>query len=407
MSKFRLYLAPYADDAGSGYGDFQDVTEDVLSFGSLQQQLDNTEYDIGIFRASNCRVKFRNDHGLYGPAGTIDSIFKFRRGGTRARITWQAGDEDLVCGFFDAGEPGAVLSEERTVFEGIVDDNAAKSPIDEQSIEFLLQGYEAWLGQMLVPTSLVNGTPISQVIYAICNQAPFTNPVTVLQSNITCGMDVACDDVSALAGQTCREALSELLEGSNSVLYIRDNVLYVAPRTANAGLAYTFYGWASLNGVENIIDIDNYRAGEQRVINYVAWGDGSVAAEEGASVAAYGYRKKEVTVDAVTNNTNRAALVAAIRNEFAYPKQEFDLKCRIDDETLELYLLDRIAVDYPSEYVVRDGTSFAIYGIGTYGVDFYATPLTRLEIDPALRFKVMSRKIDIQAQVIIFGLREI
>jgi hypothetical protein len=407
VATFHVYIKPYADDQGSAYGSWTEVSDDVVSINTLSQQLDNTDYDIGVFRSSNCKVKFRNDHGLYGPIGTLETMFKYRRGTSKVKVTWEPGDTPLICGFFLAGAPTAILSEEVDVFEGILDDTTSKSPIDEQTIEFLIQGYESVLADMAAPTSIANGDTLASAIYAILNQAPFNQYVTVSLANIVTGAVVTIDDVTKLANKTCLEALKLILFPSSSVLYVKNNIAYVAPRTPGADLAYSFYGWASVNGLENIINIDNFTTGENRIYNYLTWNNTSLLSQDATSVQLNGVQKKEVTLDIITDNTKRTTLLNAIRDEFKDKKREMHLTAKLEDSTLVLGLLDRVLVDYPAEYVVKDNEAVAIYGIGTYGVNYYAEPITRLQIETTARFKILARKVDFVNQTIQFQLREI
>ena len=379
-----------------------------MAIGDLNQQLDNTEYDIGIFRAANCKLKLRNDHGLYSPAGTIESLFKFRRGGSKIRIRWEAGDERLCCGFFTAGHPSSTLSEPVTLFEGLLDDIQTKTPVDDQTVEFLIQGYESLLAQISTPySSISNGDTIALTIYRMLNQAPFTTHVTVLQANITPSTSFTIDNKTSLENQTVVEGLKDLLLASNSVLYVRDNIVYVKPRTATTDLQHTWYGPAAEEGIENILDIDDFRSGEHRIINFVTWQDTSLMANDVTSVTKYGARKKEIKADVVTNNTQRTTIITAIKDEFANPKREMILMTPLDKNTVDLFLLDRVSVDYPSEYVVAETQNVAIYEIGEYDVDYYAAPIARLEIESTARFKIMSRRLSFDKFTMAYGLREI
>jgi hypothetical protein len=409
VAKWRVYLKPYADDAGSSYeADWRDVTDDILNIGQLSQQLDNTDYDIGVFRSANTKIRLRNDHGRYGPAGELQSIFKYRRGGVKARITWQDGDEELYCGFFDAGSALAILADEEEVFEGLLDDNTTKSNIDEQTVEFNLQGYESILRQLIVPySSISNGNSIEAVIYAICNQAPLNQYVTVLLANISCGQTETIDDKTSLENKTGLEALSDILLASSSVLYVEENVLYVKARTAEADVSYYFYGPGSLNGIENLLEINAYRTGENRILNFITWKDTTLQSSSAASIAKYGYRKADISSDIITNGTKRQAMLDAVRDEFSLGKVEFELVCPVTFETIHLFLLDRISVDYPTEATNPDARPIAIYGAGEYDVDYYAEEIFRLSISAATPFKVMSRIIDFAKQTMELSLREV
>lgn len=410
MAKFRVYIKPFADDAGSAYAsEWLEISDDVVKIGDLSQQLDNTEYDIGIFRAANVSISLRNDHGRYGTAGSLTSIFKYRRGASKIRITWEPGDSPLACGFFFAGDPLALLTDEYEVFEGLLDDTASKSTVSDQTIDFIVQGYESLLAQMTVPYgSISNGDTLASAIQTMLDQAPFTDHVTVDGGNISTGASATIDDKTDLENKTVLEALKNILLASSSVLWVKEGVAYVAPRTEGATDAATFYGWASFNGNENILDISDFRTGENRVLNFITWKDTALVSQDATSVGLYGYRKKEISLSIITDTTKRNTLLAAVKNEFRNAKREFWLKTQITGDMLALWLLNKVQVDFPAEYVVSDSEgNVAIYGLGEYGVDYYSVPITRLEIEDTARFKILSRKISIQSQTLQFYLREV
>jgi hypothetical protein len=126
VSRFRVYLKQFDED-GNYLADFTEITRDVSNLGSLSQQLDNTEYGIGVFRNSGFTLKMRNDEGLYSEADTLKSIFKFKRSDSIVKITWDFRDYDLITGFFYAGEE--VLTEEVEIFRGLIADVSSSSDI--------------------------------------------------------------------------------------------------------------------------------------------------------------------------------------------------------------------------------------------------------------------------------------
>src|SRR3990172_7774741 len=110
-SRFRVYLKPF-DDEGIYAEDWMDVTDDVIfdGLGSIAVDLDNTEYDIGVYRNSNIKLTFKNANGKYSDVGDSQSLFRFKRSDTLCRLSWQHQEEAPYAGLAEAGS--AVITEE-------------------------------------------------------------------------------------------------------------------------------------------------------------------------------------------------------------------------------------------------------------------------------------------------------
>ena len=123
--------------------------------------------------------------------------------------------------------------------------------------------------------------------------------MTVSAGNISVGQDQVPDSIAELEETTVKEALDLLLEASNSVVYVdvTDQTVYVKPRTAAASVSHTFYGQASDNGSESIVNIQNVRTGLNRTFNFWKWKDTTTTAKDTTSITNYGVRKKELDND--------------------------------------------------------------------------------------------------------------
>lgn len=410
MSAFHVYIKPFADDQGTAYEtDWLEVTEDVVEIGNLTQSLDNSEYEIGVLRASSMKLSLLNHHGKYSDVGNIETIFKYKRGDSLVRVSWEPGDGPLVAGFFTAGAPGSILSEEIDLFEGLLSDIATQSKIDDADVDFQILGYESLLSQVIVPyADITNGDTFEEVILASVDQAPLNQLVTVDVANIDVGTSVTIDDKTKLENKTAFEALKLILLAANSVLYIRDGVLTTGPRTPGADLAFTFYGPGASDGIENIVDIQKYRTGLNKVRNFWTWKDTDLFAQDATSRAQYGTQKREIDLSLVTDNSKQEDILEALKDEFSLAKREMELQCFFTPDTLALFLLDRVKVDYPSVPLPVENQKTAQYEVPEgYDVDYYADELLPLTIEPTARFKIMNRVLDMKSETIKFSLREI
>lgn len=408
MSKLHVYIKPF-DANGVYVPDFIEVTNDVSQdgLGTLNQQLDNTAFDIGIFRNSFGKLKLRNDHGFYSEVGNTNSIFNHTRSNSLLRITWEPGDGPLICGFFKAGVE-TILSEEIEIFTGFLNDRGTKSDISDQLITFDMLGKAAIFGQTRVPfASLSAGDLTSLTLFKLLNQTKITDLLIVDAANISVSIDSTIDTKASMDGELVLEALKRLLGPANAVLYIKNDTVFISPRTPTVSSQFTFFGHGSANGIENIISIKSIRSGVQRVLNYVRWQNTNLVAEDTGSTTKYGIFEKSISSSFFTNSTKRNNSIGSIRDEFSDPKQEFELVVPLNVDTLPLFLLDKITIDYPAILYPDESDSLPVYNIAQYDIARYPLAETALEISTAETYKIMSRKLNFKQEMIEYSMRQI
>ena len=299
MSQLRVYINP-KDDTGVFTG-FQEVTEDVASesISNIVQIIDNDEYDVGLFNYNSFSLKFNNQDGKYSDVDNVNSIFRFRRGGSKIQFRWQVQVFDSICGIAECGK--ALISPEITVYDGILNDDATRLDIDDQQVTFRVLSSDSIFEETETNfSSLSAGDLFSDAIFTVMNQTKITDLMTISSGNITVGLDLMMDTVADFENTTVKEALDILLFGSNSVLFVRDNVVFVKPRDGGSVSQFTFRGQASNEGIEDIIDITDISAGRNNVFNFWTWRDTTLFASDSASITANGLRKKEIDFDPIT-----------------------------------------------------------------------------------------------------------
>jgi hypothetical protein len=405
MARYRVYFKPFKRD-GSYQDDWIEVTSDVSSLGSIQRAIENSEFDVGVFKNSSVSLTLRNDKGYYSEPDALRSIFRYKRRGVLCKVTWDVRDYDLVCGFFKCGhEP---LGGEMEIFRGLISDVASAGNITQQDMSFTVLGIESLIDEIEVPYDQISdGDLISEVLYACLNQSPLSSLVSVTEANIAPLTDVEIDDKSGFENSVIGDILPDLLVASGSVLSIKNDALYVGPRTPGASVKHTFYGQASGAGIEDVVDIPNYKDGVSRMFNYWTWTDTAKLSFDSSSVDQYGIRKKEIQLDAVTDETSIQSILDANKNEFSFPKTELDLVTPVSYQALALDLLDRVNIDYPTVYSPYDSNPLPRYGQAAYGQARYPYGQWSLTIVPTMNFKILGRKIDTAKQMITFSLREI
>lgn len=407
MGRFKFYVKPFNDD-GTYQSAWTNISDDVDlgSMGSLKRSLDNTEYDNGIFKNNGLTITLVNPDGRYSDVGSPNSIFKFRRSNSQVKITWEIMHYDTKAGFFVCGY--TQVSTETDIFLGFLNDDALKQEAEDQNLQFKILGRESIFTETETPySSISTSQTFSQVIYTLLNQTSITAVMTVAQANIVCSTNSVIDTKAPLENTTVLEALRKILEASNSVLYIKNDIVYVTGRTASASVEYTFYGQGALYGIENIIDISEYRAGLNRLFNYLTWTDATNVSEDASSTALYGIRKKSLKSDLITDSTKRTTILNAIKAEFAFPKIEFTLRCQMDYDTIALDVLDRVNVDYPNIAIAAEGSVLPFWDTAIWDSDKFPIEVLPITIDASLEFKILSKDIDMQNQEMVFLLREI
>jgi hypothetical protein len=405
-NKWRVYIKAF-DDNGVYNADWEEVTDDVIfgEIGSINSDLDNTDYDIGVYRFSNFKITLRNDHARYSDVDYPDSIFRYKRADSLVKITWEINDEGPFVGI--AESESGFLSEEVTIFTGLLNDESLVMNLSKQTVSFSCIGKEYLFSRTTVPFgSVSNGDLFSEILYTILNQANITALLTVSSSNISCGTDLAIDSIASLQNKTVQEGLNKLLLASNSVLFIENDTVYIAPRTASPTVEFTFYGQTSSLGAENILDVTNIKNGLNKVFNYFTWKDTIYFSQSTSSVTKYGVRKNEVDFEFITDGTKQQTILDNLKTEFADPKQEFDIITPMSYPALEANLLSRVSIDYPIVYV-STGDPVPICGVAICGEAVLPKALSAFTILPTDHYKVIGRSINPKDSTIRFKVRKI
>lgn len=408
MGQIRTFLKVF-DASGDYVSEFLDISEDVLDVGDIQIGIDNTEYDVGSVKNSSLKIKLRNDTGKYSDIDDFLSIFEFSRKNSIVRVEYRKNVDPLIAGFFLPGQKP--LDNNIVIFEGLLNEVTSSSDIKNQFANFTVLGYESVLGETQVPYSSITGTDDYQdIMFACLNQAPFNELVTVNIVNINPGLDIAIDSRDDLENKNVGEVLARLLLDTASVFYIKDGMAIVSNREPTVELKRTFYGQSAIEGVEDILNIPTYRDGVNRVKNFWRWRDTSLKSEDTTSIGIYGSQVRELE-SALINSASTTKIQSILddyKDSFKDQKVELDLVVPMKTQYLDLQILDRVKVDYPTVYEAPDGSVIARYGLSVYGEDRYPNGRWNLVIDPdQLAFKIINEKLSPKNKTITFKLREI
>lgn len=417
MGQIYVSLKPFKDDLGTEYEDgFTDVTEFLTRRGlkAIKQQLDNTEFDIGIFRHAHFDLELNNSDGFFSKPGSTGTLFNFKRNNSIMRIEWEANSRPFPLGFNPAGRQ--VCSPKQLIGDFLLQDIPAKGSSTNQTVKFKCLGYSTLFERELVPfSSISNGDLLSVVIFTCLNQTSITRHLTISQSNIVVANDVTIDDktLGDLENKTVMEALKKILLFGNSVLYIEQSsdgstapVVKVSARTESTDLKFTFTGPGSVNQLENIVDVENDNDGENRIINFVDVPDTSFSATDATSKSDNGLRKKSISFKPVSDQTKSESACQAIVDEFKDAKRELDVAVPLNYDTLALALLDKVAFDYPIRVLANDSGSLPLFDVAVFG-DSFGFEIKDISILESARFKILAKQIDLVKEVMTFSVREV
>lgn len=418
MSNVRVVVYPFLNDGTVG-SDPVEITSDLILSGlKIKQKIDLTQYGVGVFRFDDVTLTLRNDHGYYSDADFEDSIFNFKRRDTLVEIYWEPGLDGLYCGFFDAGDPTAYISEldfstkAGIVFSGIINDETSSTKDEDQTISFRVLGLEALYDRVLFSNPLF-ATDLDTMLYNLSNQSPITDYCTVDASNFNTATNITPDAVDDLRGTKGTEGLKRMLFLGNSVLTIdpTTKAIIVKPRTTLGSVKTVFYGSGSSSGMENFIDINNFNAGLSKTYNVWVWGSANPynASSDSTSIATYNRRTQEISDEMIsdTSTAKQTTILNSYLAEFQNPKQEFKLTAPMTDTNKDIQVLDQVQLNSPQPLFVEEGAAITTFGTGVYEVDRYPYELGVSEIDDDSNFKVIEREIDVVSDMIVFTLRQV
>lgn len=359
------------------YGTTVDVTKDidltdfVKNLGTIKREIDNGDYDIGIFTFGDITLNAINFSRKFNDENDALSIFKYRRDRCKVEII-----------FYDAsGTPS-------TRFKGLINDDATRIDVDKDIVRFKVLSLDSIFRQVSVQAgAIVTGDLFSTAIKKILNVPEITSTLTYSASNIVADLDLTIDDGEVFSSIPVKDALDSLLLAANSILYVdNSDTIYVKARTESANIFY-LYGPSDPLGRENIISLKNFNNGLQRSFNSVKVNDNTVYTID-AWVTEYGFRQKSVSLDFITTSATEEAIATRIANTFHVPKAEIEVTVKSADFQ-DIDLLDIVSIDFGYRLTPdpRDN-GLPMYGTAQYGTAHYAISAGSFKIYPSEKWKV-------------------
>ena len=381
------------------YGDVLDVSKDVSiddyvnekGISSIKREIDNGDFDYGVFVFDSISIKCFNNTGIF--SGANDSRSMFKHGRDKAKVT---------INFFD-GKSNTPSSS----FRGLVDDRATTLDFGKAEAKLKILSNDSIINRVKTPAGLIASGSSSTLAIKTLLQLP--DVIAVLDyddANINPPEEIVIADGAFFDNQTVKGSLDSLLSISNSVLIVDKDtdVIQVKDRSFNSGTVKTFYGHGDLFGRENIIDIKRYNNGLQRAFNTVTVGN--ISESDLGFIDLYGDNKKTINYDFITDDNEKQKIAAAQLNQWKSPKIELEL-LTTTEEAKTLNFFDLVAIDYPYRVVPSVGNKLPLYGSAKYGESFYPHIFGNLKIRRNTAFKVVGIKEDPKKLLTSIKLRQL
>lgn len=376
---FRNYRVLFTPLVGQNrYGDAIDVTQDVdltdwiMSLGKITKEIDNGDYDFGIFTFGDITLKAINYDRRFNTPDDPRSMFKYRR--DRCKVDIYFYDED---------------GNSSTHFKGLINDDATRLDFQKNQTRIKVLSVDSIFRQVSVPAgSIVSTDNFSTAIKKILNVPEITTTLTYSASNVNVDLDLQIDDGEFFSNMVAKEALDLLLLASNSILYVdRNNTIYVKSRRESVN-QFDLYGSGDLYGRENILSVKEYNNGLQRAFSSIQVNDDTVVTDS-KWVYEYGFRQKSVNLDFITNLDTEELIAQRLLDSFKIPKPELELEV-ISKSVNEIELLDMCSVSYNYRYSASGGeTSVPLWGENNWGSFRWPKPTGAFRILPKTKWKVI------------------
>lgn len=388
--QYKVYLTPLKnkDVYVSEEIDISDYVE-FSGIGSIVRQVDNGDFDIGVFTYSNVDLKIVNSNGKFSQPDDYRSFFEYSRDLSKIRIEFLDREQNVF-----------------TTFKGIINDEATTQDFNKRTMKFSILSYDSILKKIIVPAGLIsNGDTFKEAFIKILNRVEVLSLLNFDEANVNPTLNLQIDIGNYFDNLTSRNALNDILLASNSILFIddSDNII-IKERKENLNIPFEIYNDGNLESKENIFNIKSFNNGLQRSFNSIKVNN--VVANNDKYIETFNLRQKEFTLDFITNITTLSTIASNILNEFKAPKKEGEVEVSSEDFQ-NIQLLDVVAFPYESfSKLYQNDKDIAMYEQETYGNFNYPIELRELNLSPQIKYKTIAIKNDPKNKKIVLKIRQ-
>lgn len=367
--RYQVLFTPLVSQ--NTYGDIVDVSQDIdvtdfiknKGIKKIKRELDNGDYDFGVFTFNNIDLKFINYRGIFSPPGQANSIFSFTRDRCRVKVN-----------FLDS--EGVIT----TSFEGLINEEGTRQNIIESRITFKVLSLDSIFRKEKISGGVVSSSGnMKNALISILNRPPFNTLLVFDENNINLDVDYDIDNANYFDGISVQEGVANILIASNSILFINKlNEIIVSPRTLSSGKVYFMYGPNDQLGRSNILGIKDYNTGLHRVFNSVRVND--QGAEDDNLISYLTFREKKIDLPFITSTENAQEIADNLVDNFKIPKNEMEIVVKTEDFK-DINFLDQVSISYPKRYAPARNSELPVYGFSKYAESKYPHTIGEIEID--------------------------
>jgi hypothetical protein len=395
-TRYRVYMTPRVSQFK--YGTEVEVTTQITSTGinQIKRALDSQDYEIGVYFYSDLELTGSNDNGYFNESTDLRSIFGYNRDLTKCRVVFENTAGDTIT------------------YYGLINDAATRIDALNETVTFRILSLDSVISKTQVAGGTIsNGATVQAAIFNLLNQAAISSILSVSIGNINPNTTFTIDLGDAFDDMQTQDALNLLLVASNSVMKITSSgVVTVQGRLANSTVPLNLYGPFDELRRQNVINIQNYNTGLQRMFTSVLITDGNSGTTVFDNVAlaqTYGYNQTTLDFPFLTSAGNIATVGKAILAEFSSPKVEMEIEVPTNIAK-SADLLDLVSINWPLRITPAPGAQFMpVIGVATIGNSAYPLPTKRgsLYVIPQVAFKVIEIDQDPNTFTSILKLRQI
>lgn len=369
MAEYKVELS--ALETKTTYKAAVDITEYIDSLPDIIQDVDQGNFEIGVFNYGSLTLNINNSSGKFNsPELDGRSIFPLKRDNAIIEITY----------IDDAGS-------ETQSFKGLIADRATSQSLDSQAITFAVLSLDSIFDKVIVKTGTIpNGTSLDDAFRIILSDAIIARHITYSESDTNPGVDLTIGDGSFFDNITSKSAIDNLLSASNSVLLIDSNdTIIVRTRAENSNTPHELYLYDQY-GRDNILGITGFNNGLQRMFNYITTNGWPV--ENAASIGEHDEREFQQTYTFVTETVKYAEIGNAILSDFGLPQDELMIHMDIDIAK-SMSVFDQVTLNI-NQYVIPKNNTAPLYEYAEYEVDSYPAEQTELNIKTVGKYKIIT-----------------
>jgi hypothetical protein len=414
---WRVSIAPQV--APNIFGNYIDVSDyvDAQSLGSINVETEQSDFSVGIAKTSSITLKLKNDTGLFSDEGQADTLFTYKRAGSKVKIAYFEGLE--VSRYGSAVYGDSVYGDELDIFEGVISSESPRQDVSTDMISLSVLGFDSIFSGVEVGAGDINTTQSIRFIFEnLLSKSAILALASVNIANFTVGVDLILDNTDDFEDvDTVKEALDILLRVTNSILVIQDGQIFISDKAPSFDVLHTFYGQASDLGIENIQNITGDTDGLPRLYNLWRWDSDAIAegqplplpVSNQTTINKYGVKKQTVGIKGITDDPTRQLILESFTDEYGEKKQELTLSAPASYQTVRLPMLGKVDIDYPAPQFPADGGDLPIWGTPSMVWDEFVWPYTLFNytIQQTTKFKIIGIQFNIKSDLVTYTLREI